>query len=116
MAGEDIDELVGECGAVDRIGPRFDSPVSRIGGAVVVLAESFSECLVDQAIKLAELHLRVFQDRTDALVGRRIVSLDGAEQLEVLALERQSEVSSAAAMATPLAASTQAAIVAASGR
>ena len=45
MAGEDIDELVGERGAIDRIGPRFDSPMIRIGGAAVVLAESFAERL-----------------------------------------------------------------------
>ena len=92
MAGEDIDELVGERGAVDRIGRRFDIPMIRIGGAVVVLAESFAECLVDQAIKLADLHLRFLQDDADALVGRRIVGLDRAQQFEVLALERQRDI------------------------
>ena len=73
MAGEDIDELVGERGAVDRIGPRLDSPMIRIGVVSVSLAAAIlAELPGNQLVQLGSC---TFDDILDPQAARNVVPL-----------------------------------------
>ena len=80
-------------GALDGIGPRlvlrpFEPPARKaVVLAIAALAELRRDQLVESGTRTPE-----FSDDSDALVGGRIESLDGAEELHVVGLERQADI------------------------